>query len=225
MATVWPQEALDDEVVGAIRAALVLGPERTLQADIAFGFQQLSDIAIKALSPGINDPTTAEICIDRLGELFVRLANRGKPDEVRSSDDGSVRVVLQGPPFEKLVDQTLDPIRHYGAGDPNVTAHLLDVLGRVAPLVPAEHCATIASQASRIQAAAMATSDPPRGSGTGRPSCRLGGRSMFHAGVSRSPQVLRGARNAYMDGRSVNVTWSCCFCSPRTTVTSTTSPG
>jgi uncharacterized membrane protein len=155
VAAVWPQNARDDDVTAAVRAALVLGPERTLQADVAFGFQQLSDIAIKALSPGINDPTTAEMCIDRLGELFVRLANRGKPDEVRSSDDGSVRVVLQGPPFALLADQTLDPIRHYGAGDPNVMAHLLSVLGRVAALVPTEHCATITMQASRIRAAAL----------------------------------------------------------------------
>jgi uncharacterized membrane protein len=155
VASVWPQDVDDDDVTAAIRAALVLGPERTLQADVAFGFQQLTDIAVKALSPGINDPTTAEICIDRLGELFVRLANRGKPDEVRSSEDGSVRVVLQGPPFAELVDRALDPIRHYGAGDPNVMAHLLGVLGRVATLVPSDHCATIATQASRIQSAAM----------------------------------------------------------------------
>ena len=155
VAAVWPRNVRDDEVTAAIRAALVLGPERTLQADVAFGFQQLSDIAIKALSPGVNDPTTAEICIDRLGELFVRLANRGKPDEVRSSEDGSVRVVLQGPPFADLVDQAIDPIRHYGAGDPNVTAHLLGVLGRVAALVPAEHCATITKEASWIRAAAL----------------------------------------------------------------------
>ena len=156
VALVWPRAELDDEVVDAVRAALILGPERTLQADVAFGFQQLSDIAIKALSPGINDPTTAEICIDRLGELFVRLANRGKPDAVRSGDDGSVRIVLQSPSFASVVEQSLDPIRHYGAGDPNVAAHLLGVLGRVAKLVPDEHCATIAAQGSRVQAAAIA---------------------------------------------------------------------
>lgn len=155
VAAVWPQDTRDDEVTAAIRGALVLGPERTLQADVAFGFQQLSDIAIKALSPGVNDPTTAEICVDRLGELFVRLANRGQPDEVRSANDGRVRVVLQGPAFADLVDQALDPIRHYGAGDPNVAAHLLGVLGRVAELVPAEYCATITTQARRILATAL----------------------------------------------------------------------
>ncbi|MDQ2654530.1 MAG: DUF2254 domain-containing protein [Chloroflexota bacterium] len=155
VAAIWPRNVRDDNVTAAIRAALVLGPERTSQADVAFGFQQLSDIAIKALSPGINDPTTAEICIDRLGELFVHLANRGKPDEVRSSEDGSVRVVLQGPPFADLVGQALDPIRHYGAGDPHVAVHMLGVLGRVAALVPAEHCATITMQASRIKATAL----------------------------------------------------------------------
>jgi uncharacterized membrane protein len=78
--SVWPDDALDDEVERAIGEALVLGPERTLHDDVALGIQQLSDIAVKALSPGINDPTTAMICIDRLSEVLVTLANRGKPD-------------------------------------------------------------------------------------------------------------------------------------------------
>jgi len=150
VASVWPETARDEEVGQAIRTALVLGPERTQQADVAFGFQQLSDIAVKALSPGINDPTTAAICIDRLSEGLVTLANRGKPNEVRSGEDDSVRVVLPGPNFARLVGIAFDPIRHYGAGDPTIAEHLVSTLGRIARLIPIAHRAPIASQANLV---------------------------------------------------------------------------
>jgi uncharacterized membrane protein len=154
LATVWPADALDDAVTRTVRAALVLGPERTLQADVAFGFQQLSDIAVKALSPGINDPTTATICVDRLGALLVHLANRVGPNEVRSGQDGSVRLVLPGPSFARLVGIAFDPIRHYGASDPTVAEHLLATLGGAAALVPAARRDPVLGQAHRVLAAA-----------------------------------------------------------------------
>ena len=70
LASVWPADALTEIVVHEVRQAFVLGQERTLQADVELGIRQLADIAIKALSPGINDPTTATICIDRLAEVL-----------------------------------------------------------------------------------------------------------------------------------------------------------
>lgn len=152
----WPTPANETEVGRAVHAALSLGSERTLQSDIAFGFQQLSDIAVKALSPGINDPTTAMICIDRLGEALVTLACRGKPDEVRRSDDGSVRVVMQGPPFSRLVGVAFDQIRHFGAGNPEVAAHLLSSLARCAKLVPSPHRDPLVRQARLVLAATQA---------------------------------------------------------------------
>jgi uncharacterized membrane protein len=155
LASVWPPRALDDAVEQAIRAAMVLGSERTLQADVALGFQQLSDIAVKALSPGINDPTTAMICIDRLSAVLVTLAHRGKPHEVRSGEDGAVRVVLQGPPFARLVGIAFDQIRHFGAGDPVLADHLLLSLGRIAALVPVAHRGPIVHQARLVLAAAQ----------------------------------------------------------------------
>ena len=147
VASVWPASALDEDILRAIRAAPVLGPERTLHADLAFGVQQLSDIAVKALSPGINDPTTAILCIDRLGEILVRLANRGQPEAVRRSDDGQVRVVLPGSSFARIVGIAFDPIRHYGAGDPTVAAHLMTSLGWIAALTPSVHRSPLVEQA------------------------------------------------------------------------------
>ena len=152
LASVWPEDAVDEEVERAIGEALVLGLERTLHADVAFGIQQLSDIAVKALSPGINDPTTAMICIDRLSEVLVTLATRGKPEEVRSGDDGSVHVVLQGPPFARLVRMAFDQIRHYGVSNPVVAEHLLTSLGRITALIPVGQRGPIVRQARLIVA-------------------------------------------------------------------------
>lgn len=155
LATVWPKDALDDEVTGTIYAALALGAERTLQTDVAFGFQQLTDIAVKALSPGINDPTTAMICIDRIGELLALLAQRRPPDEVRRGEDGSVRVVLRGPSFARLLDQTFVPIRHYGAADPIVAEHLLVRLGDIDAVAPGELREPIQRQGRLVRAASQ----------------------------------------------------------------------
>ncbi len=172
LVSVWPADTVDDEVEHVVREALVLGLERTLHADVAFGMQQLSDIAIKALSPGINDPTTAMVCIDRLSEVLVMLANRGKPNEVRIGKDGTARVVLQGPPFSRLVGIAFDQIRHYGASDPVVAEHLMTSLGRIARLIPAAHRAPVVDQGrlvltiSRTQLAISEDRDRIAGAGT-----------------------------------------------------------
>ncbi len=101
-----------------LQSSVALGSERVMRQDAAFGFRQLVDIANRALSPGINDPTTAIVCIDRIAEALVCLGQRGQPCEVRTGKDGAVRLVLRGPAFDRLVDVAYRQIRHYGAGDP-----------------------------------------------------------------------------------------------------------
>src|SRR3712207_5247477 len=80
LATVWPQEAVDADLKERLRSAFVLGPERTRQQDVELGIRQLADIAVRALSPAINDPTTATLCIDRLSQLLVRAAGRDETE-------------------------------------------------------------------------------------------------------------------------------------------------
>ncbi len=138
LASVWPPTDVEGGLSEAVRRAFVLGPERTLQSDVEFGLRHLTDIAVKALSPGINDPTTALICVDRLGEALVTLARRDRPAEVRTGRDGNVRVIVHGPPFARLIDVAFAQIRHYGAGDATVAEHLVTTLGRMAVLLPAE---------------------------------------------------------------------------------------
>ncbi|MDQ3779309.1 MAG: DUF2254 domain-containing protein [Chloroflexota bacterium] len=156
IASVWPEinPKQRDGWERAIRAALPLGLERTPQTDIELGMQQLVDIAVKALSPGINDPSTAKLCIDRLGEVLVALGNRGSPAAVCRGEDGSVRLVLHPPPFDRLVSLAFDQIRHYGVADPTLAAHLVTTLGMVAALLPISRQEPMVRQGRLILAAA-----------------------------------------------------------------------
>lgn len=156
IAFAWPEIDPErrDEVERQIRSALPLGFERTPRADLELGMQQLVDIAVKALSPGINDPSTAMLCIDRLGEVLVALGNRGTLEAVRCGDDGSVRLVLHPPSFDRLVRRAFDQIRHYGVADPLLAAHLVATLGKVAALLPVIRQEPLIRQARLVLVAA-----------------------------------------------------------------------
>lgn len=117
-------QAFVTDVQGAFEVEI----ERTLEFDILLGFRQLSDIAIKALSPGINDPTTATTAIDRMGEGLLRV--REFRTETRfqpaPSGKGGLRQTTIG--FDQILDQCLPQIRHFGAGDVIVITHLLGLM-------------------------------------------------------------------------------------------------
>jgi uncharacterized membrane protein len=111
---------------------LVLAQERTPQKDAAFGFRQLVDIAVRALSPGVNDPTTAAEVIDRLHDLLRLLVQRAIPSPVRMDDGGRPRLFLPRPDFADYVQLSFEEIRLYGAGSVQVIrrarAVLLDLI-------------------------------------------------------------------------------------------------
>jgi uncharacterized membrane protein len=177
LATVWPKGVIDEDLAGTLRSAFVLGPERTRQQDVELGIRQLADIAVRALSPAVNDPTTATLCIDRLGQLLVRAASRDETEVLAGPGGGGV--LLQGPSFARLTDVAFTQIRHYGAGDALVAAHLMTTLGEVATRVSAtqqeplrEHAAAllvearealrVACDVSRVEAAAAWSQDTTR---------------------------------------------------------------
>ena len=118
------------EVAGACVAAFDLGATRTMQQDVAFGIRQLVDIALKAISPAVNDPSTATICIDRLGALLAEVARR--PTGPRVLRDGEVvRVVAPQPTFRDLVDLAFNQLRQYGRTDLAVSIRVLGAIERV----------------------------------------------------------------------------------------------
>jgi uncharacterized membrane protein len=134
-ATVWPlpprtafSPETAEQLTEQINAAVDTGFERTNVQDVGFGFRQLSDVAARALSPGINDPTTAVHVIGHLSDLLCRLADRTTGPEVITDDSGEVRVILAQPRFEDLLDLALAQSRQYGATDPAVAERILVLL-------------------------------------------------------------------------------------------------
>lgn len=105
----------------ALDRLYTLGPERSIEQDAAFGLQQLVDIATRALSPGINNPSTAVMCADHLSALLVLLARRRIPSRQRL-DHGALRVIAKGPTFESLVALAFEPLLHHARNTPEALA-------------------------------------------------------------------------------------------------------
>jgi uncharacterized membrane protein len=138
-ATAWPLEPAGhigaegrEKLSGDVNAAVATGFERTSVQDVGFGFRQLVDVATRALSPGINDPTTAVHVIGHLSALLCRLADRETGPEHVTDDDGRVRVVLSLPTLPDLLGMAMNQTRHYGAADPVVADRLLELLHELA---------------------------------------------------------------------------------------------
>jgi uncharacterized membrane protein len=161
LASVWPADMADDGVAAALRKAFVLGPERTPEQDVEFGLVALSDIAVKALSPGINDPTTATHCIDRLSEVLAALAARRHPDVLRTSPDGTVRLLVRDTPFERAAGLAFDQIRHFGGANPTIAKKLLEVLADLAGVVPTAARRALVGQVDAVVGAARRSVQDP----------------------------------------------------------------
>lgn len=132
---------------------ILVGPERTSAQDSGFGLRQLTDVAIKALSPGINDPTTAIHALGHISALLCELAATDPGPVVLTDEDGAPRVVLMRPRLGDLLEQALTQPRRYGAGDPQVLSRLAWLLRELAwnTSAPAHH-AVIAAQLHRLRA-------------------------------------------------------------------------
>ncbi|HET9455991.1 MAG TPA: DUF2254 domain-containing protein [Candidatus Limnocylindrales bacterium] len=120
----------------AVRGAIVIGDERTMDQDPLFGVRQLVDIAARALSPGVNDPTTARLVIDRLHDLLRLLARRAVPADQRVDERGELRLIVPGPNWAAYVTLASEEIRIFGGSTPQIRqglANMLDDLAEVAP--------------------------------------------------------------------------------------------
>ncbi|MDQ4076522.1 MAG: DUF2254 domain-containing protein [Chloroflexota bacterium] len=142
LATVWPADKTDS-LTKLVQATIVLQDERTLLQDFLYGAQQLDEMAIRALSPAINDPATAVNCIDGLASIVVELAHHPPVSPYRCDSTGKLRVIAPGQTFAALLDVAFNQIRHYGASDPVVMSHLLRVYRQIGYAVsqPAERAA------------------------------------------------------------------------------------
>jgi uncharacterized membrane protein len=122
----------------ALRGCVAVGTERTLEQDPRFAFRILVDIANRALSPAVNDPTTAVLALDQLDNLLRFLGKRRLDDGSARDADGTVRVVYRTPNWPDYVTLAVSEIRHYGQGSIQVDRRLQAMLKRLIDELPGD---------------------------------------------------------------------------------------
>jgi uncharacterized membrane protein len=161
-ALVWPPDGLDSELEAAITDAIIIGREPTPVQDIEFFIRQLVEMALRALSPGINDPFTAIAVIDRLAAALALVMERGDPQRLWSDSDGNVRVVAATSDFDGIVDLSFNQIRQGAAAHPDVLIRLIDALAALsqAPRVPEQRATLRRHLEAVLQTARMSIRHP-----------------------------------------------------------------
>ena len=129
---VFPGECVNRKLCQQINDAFVFGRQRTEQQDVEFPINQLVDIALRAISPGINDPTTAIQCIDSLSAGLSHLAQREIPSPYRYDDNNNLRVIAEPFTFAGLTDAAFNQIRQYGKSDVGVVIRMLEAIATIA---------------------------------------------------------------------------------------------
>ncbi|HUF39531.1 MAG TPA: DUF2254 domain-containing protein [Anaerolineales bacterium] len=124
----WPADRLEEEIEEKIANAFQLGAQRLRLQDVEFAIDQLVEIALRALSPGINDPFTAMACIDRLGAALARLAERRIPSAYRYDAEDKLRLITDPVTFEGIVEAAFNQIRQHARANAAVTIRLLETL-------------------------------------------------------------------------------------------------
>lgn len=154
VADVWN---LTPKVAKVLDRGIVIGPERTLTQDLEFAIDQLAEVAIRALSPAINDTFTALACINWMGEALRTFATRDAGTPVHRDAAAEVRVIDRPVRFRSLVTAAFAKVRQAGATSPAVLMRLLEIHGRLAPYCNERQCAALADEAlATAQTAALA---------------------------------------------------------------------
>ena len=130
---VYPGERVSKKLTEKINKAFIVGSQRTQQQDLEFSIEQLVEIAVRALSPGINDPFTAIRCIDHLSAVLCRLAQKEIPSPYRYEEGDKLRIVANPTTFTGAVDTAFNLIRQNSASDVAVTVRLLGAIAVIAP--------------------------------------------------------------------------------------------
>jgi uncharacterized membrane protein len=152
LALVRPGDRVDQSLVEEINAAFVMGPQRTLEQDVEFSIHQLVEIAVRALSPGVNDPFTAMTCVDWLGAALCDFLDRKRPSPYLCDDHGKVRVIMPQFTFSGLMDAAFNNIRQNARRDASVTIRLLESLAVIAQRAARkEDIASVARHAGMIK--------------------------------------------------------------------------
>ncbi len=138
LASLALEDPPDQETMTALQATFSISSHRTVEQDAAFGIRQIVDVALKALSPGIIDTTTAVMCLDYLTAILARITPRQIPSW-RCYEEGELRVIAKGPSFESLLGESFDQIRRIAKGDVAIMSRMLDAFQTLASLTANPH--------------------------------------------------------------------------------------
>jgi uncharacterized membrane protein len=157
IARVWPPEAAES-VAERLALGHVAGAYRTLPQDVSFGLDQLVEIALRALSPAVNDTFTGMTCVDWIADCLIRIAPLWHPQRIRRDADGNIRVIAFQPDFDRLVQRSFDTIRQASVGMPAIMIRQLDAITKVIEQVPDRKRRTaLVRQAEAIQRSNLTT--------------------------------------------------------------------
>ncbi len=161
LATVWPPDAAPS-ITHRLERAHVTGPHRTLAQDLPFAIDQLVEIAIRALSPAVNDTFTALTCIDWLSDALCKISAGWSPTVVHRDNLGYVRVLAAELRYNRIVERSFDKVRQAGAGMPAVLIRQLDALERVMQHASSpDQRAVLLDQAAMVLRAGESSVDEP----------------------------------------------------------------
>ncbi len=143
LALIWPAEKVDGDLERRLNEAFLLELHRTAYQDIEFTIDQMVEVAVRALSPGINDPFTAVTCLDWLAESLGRLVRRKMPSPYHCDDEHKLRVITRAVSFSDVADAAFNQIRQYGSSSASVMIHMLEAVATVSHVArrPADRAA------------------------------------------------------------------------------------
>lgn len=138
-----PGQKLSQTLLDELYSAFDIGTERTMYGDVLFGIRQLVDIALKALSTAVNDPSTAVNAIDYLDNILVQAAHQGDASERFYDSAGKLRLLAPRPTFVMMLDLAFDQLRQHSSREVTITLRLLDALAEIAQVTqePTRHAA------------------------------------------------------------------------------------
>jgi len=151
----YPRERVSDEQCDALRDVFIVGRERTPEQDVQFSVRRIVEIAQRALSPGVNDPTTALYCMDRLVETLGSLATREVPSPLRLDAEGRPRVLTEATTLGDVACPAFAAVARYGLGDADVMAALLDAMQTIIVAAPPHERRPLVDLQADIRAAGV----------------------------------------------------------------------
>jgi uncharacterized membrane protein len=129
IALVWPAVQVDEELEQQIRNSFRIGNVRTPTQDIGYAVNQLVEMAVRAMSPAINDPFTAMTCMDYIGQGLAQFVRQGEKSPFYYDRDKHLRLVLEPVTFAELLNDAFNMLRHASCDNASVLLHMLEVIG------------------------------------------------------------------------------------------------